>query len=58
MQNLLKKDVLTGLDYATVPIEKLIKHPNFNNRAMNIIMKIMSMSTKQIEQLNILEGDK
>lgn len=51
-------NVLTGLDYATTPLTELIKHPDFNNHAMNIIAKIMSMSTKQIERLTVLEADK
>lgn len=49
------KDVLTGRDYCEAPLSDLIKHPNYSNHAMRIVAKIYSMTTEQIEKINLLE---
>lgn len=47
---------LTGLDYLTLPQSSLREHPDFSPHAMRIMLAISKMSTKEIEQIDLIGG--
>lgn len=46
---------LTGMDYFMHPMVDLLKHPDYNHKAMIAISAISQMTSAQIEALNIEE---
>lgn len=51
-----KKRPLVGNDYVTKPINELTQHPEYTPHALRVIMAILSMNTKEIEELTIARG--
>ncbi len=49
-------DKLTGLDYFTMPLEKLMIHPDFSNHALRVIGAISEMTSEHLENLDILRS--
>lgn len=50
------EEELTGRDYWETPMSDIMKHPDFSPHAMRVVSAIMSMTTAQLESLN-LSGD-
>ncbi len=48
---------LNGGDYIWQPTSKLTKHPDYSPHAMRVVQAICKMTTKQLENLNLIEGD-
>lgn len=46
---------LTGNDYLTRPYMELQSHPDFSEYAFQIIATISKMTTKEIENINLIE---
>lgn len=49
---------LTGKDYFNRPYVELQSHPDFSNHAFRVINAISNMTTKEIEQINLIGGVK
>jgi len=47
---------LTCVDYLTRPYEELRNHPDFSMHALRIASAISRMTSKQLEQIDIIGG--
>lgn len=47
------EEELKGVDYWSEPLQKLMRHPDYSPHAHRVISAIMSMTTAQIEQIDI-----
>lgn len=44
------KEVLTGIDYISMPLSEFTKHPNFSMRALKAIYEVTQMTTTQLDR--------
>jgi hypothetical protein len=49
---------LIGEDYLTKPVDQLKNHPDFSPHALRIVSAITKMNTKQLEQIDLIGGNK
>lgn len=51
-----QNEPLTGYDYLSRPYLELVGHPDYSPHALRIMDRIGKMTTKQIENINLIGG--
>jgi hypothetical protein len=47
---------LTGEDYLTTPLMILMSHPDYSEKAMKVMLRIKTMTSSDIERINLIGG--
>lgn len=48
---------LTGHDYMVTPLPELVYHPDFNQKAMSIIIDVSQMTTEELVLIELPKGE-